>query len=188
VPGRWPPRGWLVSAAAATDASVEPASADRLSGSCRADPSPHISPASRAAGETDDAASVPRVGGGGPWPKPRPPLFETPLGLLNRRHEPDIPPHHLEAPLTVRPTRGIDRQTREPRLAFLGPQRHGVGGLLHNRCRQGRSLTAPDGAGRPWPTAAGAWLGAQATAAEGKTTQARQPQPGGDRSPPWCPE
>src|SRR5215831_12674952 len=115
----------------------------------------------------------------------RPQLLETQLRLLHGPHQPKIPPHHLDEPLTVGATRGIDRQPRDQRLAFCSTQRHGFCGLLHHRVLNWLSVTAADGAEQPWPTAACAWLGAPATAAEVQTTQARQPQPGGHRSPPW---
>jgi hypothetical protein len=186
VPGRWPPRGLLVSAAA-TDAGLDPASVDHPTSASRADPSPDTSPSPREEAETEDASGSHRVGGFGPWPHSNVRSFlrlsfaSCTVHTSQKYHR----THHLDEHLTVGVTRSIDRQTRDHRLAFCGTQRHIVCWLLHNRFLDWLSVTAADGAGQPWPTAACAWLCAQATAAEVKTTQARQPQPGGHRSPPW---
>ncbi len=119
----------------------------------------------------------------------RPQRGATPLRLLNPPCQPKIPPYHLDAHRTVRPARGIDRQTTEPRVACLGTQRQGACGLFQTRVLHGWWMSAADGAaGRPWPTDAGAWRCVQVTAAVVKTAQGQQAQPAGDRSLPWWPE
>src|SRR5262245_15320227 len=103
----------------------------------------------------------------------RPQLLETQLRFLHGPHQPKIPPHHLDEDLTVRATRGIARQPRNQRLAFCGTQRHVVCGLLHHRVLDRLHVSAAAGAGWPWPIAACAWLGAQATAAAVQAAPAR---------------
>src|SRR5215468_5525580 len=68
MPGRWPPRGLLVSTATAPDAGVASASVDHPISSSRADPSPDTSPSPHEEAASDDASGSPRVGGFGPWP------------------------------------------------------------------------------------------------------------------------
>ena len=68
MPGRWPPRGLLVSAAAPTDVGWDPATVAPPISSSRADPWPDTSPSPREEAETDDASGSHRVGGFGPWP------------------------------------------------------------------------------------------------------------------------
>ena len=58
-------------------------------------------------------------------------------------------------------------------------------GRFARRGLDGLHVTAADGAGRPWPTDACAWLCAQVTAAEVQAAQARQAQPGVALSPLW---
>jgi hypothetical protein len=108
----------------------------------------------------------------------RPQLLKTQLRLLHGPHQPKIPPHHLDEDLTVHATRGLDRQPRHHRLAFCGTPRHVVCGLLHSRVLARRPVRAAAGAERPGPTAAYAWLGAQAPAAAGQAVPTRQAPPG----------
>jgi hypothetical protein len=68
-PGRWPPWGWLVSAAAGPDARWAPAAVAHATSSSHAAWAPATSLSPREAAETADAASAPNRGGFGPGPR-----------------------------------------------------------------------------------------------------------------------
>ena len=89
------------------------------------------------------------------------------------------------------PHASLGKHVLTPSLALTSlagaTPRHVFCGFLHHRGLAGRQGTAADGAGRPWPTAAGAWLGAPATAAAVPAPQAQPAPPGVALSPLWCP-
>jgi hypothetical protein len=174
VPGRWPPGGLLGAAAEAPDAGGAPAAVDGSPCSARAAPSPATTPSPREEGETDAATGSHRVGSFGPW-LPSPVRSFGPLRCAACTVHTSQQYHRTTwrrlAPSERRG--GIARQPRAHRLAFCGTQRHSCWGRLHHRVLDRRPVTAAAGAGRPWPTAAGAWRGAQAPAAAGQAAPAR---------------